>query len=209
MKPTHKELTKTFFTADTHFGHKNILGYTNRPFKDIDEMNEILIQRWNYRISPQDTVYHLGDFCFGNPGEYIHRLNGNIKLIPGSHDTNCIKYFEYQTNMLNGPYRKEQVILHHSSGSFAICEPLCTIQINNQKIVLCHYAMRVWDKSHYNSWHLFAHSHGKLESQGKSMDIGVDTTEFFTPYEFLEIQFMMNHRPNNFNFIDKKDCAEK
>ena len=78
-----------WFTADTHFGHANIIKYCNRPFKDVDEMNEVLINNWNERVVKNDTVFHLGDFCFNKlhrGREISTRLNGNIILIKGNHD---------------------------------------------------------------------------------------------------------------------------
>ena len=82
---------KVFFCSDTHFWHKNILKYepVNRPFKDVFEMNEQMISRWNSVVGPNDLVFHLGDFCFGGQGkvmELVSRLNGKIVLILGNHD---------------------------------------------------------------------------------------------------------------------------
>jgi len=76
-----------FFTSDTHFGHKNILKYCNRPFVNVEEMDEVMIERWNGRIGKNDSVYHLGDFSFSsNPKTYFERLNGKKILIIGNHD---------------------------------------------------------------------------------------------------------------------------
>jgi len=53
-----------WFSADDHFGHGNIIKYCNRPFKDSNDMNSSLIRNWNQRVKPEDTVFHVGDFCF-------------------------------------------------------------------------------------------------------------------------------------------------
>ena len=53
-----------FFTSDTHFGHRNIIEYCNRPFKDVVEMDKILVQKYNYLVQENDIVYFLGDIGF-------------------------------------------------------------------------------------------------------------------------------------------------
>jgi calcineurin-like phosphoesterase family protein len=75
-----------FFTADTHFNHANIIIYCGRPFADVEDMNEILIEKWNSRIGDRDTVYHLGDFAWGEWEPILGRLRGRKILIPGGHD---------------------------------------------------------------------------------------------------------------------------
>ena len=73
-----------YFTSDHHFGHKNIIEYSNRPFDNIDKMDEELIRRWNSKIQPQDNVYHIGDVGLTTPErmkDILDRLNGNIFLI--------------------------------------------------------------------------------------------------------------------------------
>ena len=79
----------TFFTSDTHFNHANIIKFCNRPFKDVEQMNEVMIANWNSVIGKDDTVFHLGDFCLGGAAEWtkiLDRLNGKIYLIMGNHD---------------------------------------------------------------------------------------------------------------------------
>ena len=89
---------KTFIIADTHFGHSNIIKYCNRPFTNVEDMDNQLIKNWNNVVSKNDTVYHLGDFALGNIekiAEYRSKLNGKIFLIMGNHDSyNIKKYYE-------------------------------------------------------------------------------------------------------------------
>lgn len=90
-----------WFSADLHLGHFNIIKYCGRPFKSLDHMNETIIRKWNERVKPNDTVYHVGDFCFKNSkggkrgegvpvkaSEWEKRLNGKIIAIKGNHDKN-------------------------------------------------------------------------------------------------------------------------
>lgn len=132
------------------------------PKKNVDEHDDALIENWNKMIKPHDRVYHLGDFCFCNPRDahqILDRLNGQIFLILGNHDKTA-----------------KQV-----SGRFIWIKDLFGLKVDDsdtergrQEIVLCHYSMRVWNKSHHGAWHCFGHSHGSLPDYNKSFDIGVD-----------------------------------
>lgn len=78
-----------FFTSDTHFGHKNIIKYCNRPFADTDEMDEAIIANWNNIIGDTDTVFHLGDLALGDSSRWdsiLKRLNGYKIFVVGNHD---------------------------------------------------------------------------------------------------------------------------
>lgn len=106
----------TWFTSDTHFGHKNILQYEPeaRPFKSIYEMHEVMIDNWNSVVKCKDVVYHLGDFCFGKQWLAIAaRLNGRKKLVMGNHDTyNSSEYLKY-FDKLYGVVFWERCVLSH------------------------------------------------------------------------------------------------
>lgn len=85
-----------FFISDTHFFHNNIIGYCNRPFSSVDEMNKALISNWNAVVGKHDLVYHLGDFLIGNKGQtsaIVASLNGSIKLIRGNHDNHSNQWY--------------------------------------------------------------------------------------------------------------------
>ena len=154
----------TFFTADTHFGHANIIKHCNRPFSSVEEMDETMIQRWNERVKPGDLVYHLGDFGFhqktAQTQKLLDRLHGNKVLLRGNHDSK-------ETFKAPGWFNI-QTIVELPGKSTKDC------------IVLCHYAMHVWNGSFHGSKHLFGHSHGALTNPSpNSFDIGVDCHDFY------------------------------
>lgn len=105
-----EELNNIFLTSDQHFFHGNIIKYCNRPWnsgkdsngniivtqKDIEEMNEEMIMRWNSVVPNDGIVYHLGDFALGDRNkikEILPRLNGKINLIMGNHDTKSVDFY--------------------------------------------------------------------------------------------------------------------
>lgn len=85
-------MSKIYLTSDVHFNHLNILTYEakTRPFANVDEMNEKIIENWNNTVTAEDTVYVLGDLGMGTLDKLpalVKRLNGKIILIRGNHDT--------------------------------------------------------------------------------------------------------------------------
>jgi len=171
-----------FFTADTHWGHARIVQLCDRrivgsdgelrQFKHVDEMDEVMIQRWNERIGPKDIVYHLGDFNYkSNAGKYFHRLNGAQKfLLVGNHDS--ADTYKQPWSHVYGK-KHEYVALKR--------------QFDGQDVVLAHFAQRVWHSSCHGVWHLYGHSHDKLPPNGLSFDVGVDGHDFY-PWEWSEIK---------------------
>jgi calcineurin-like phosphoesterase family protein len=147
-----------FFTADTHFGHWNIVRYAKRPFASIQEHDEILIKNWNATVASVDSVYFLGDFCFGRPEQAMairRRLNGTIFFIEGNHDRAAFQI----------------------RASFAWYDKVKTVRIGDKEFFLSHYAHRVWNKSHHGAIHCYGHSHASLpdDPNALSMDVGVDS----------------------------------
>ena len=166
----------TFFTADTHFGHENIIRLCKRPFADVSEMNSKLIENWNSKIKPNDLVYHLGDFAMKmKPVDLepiIRKLHGRIILVDGNHDNLLMR-------------------IRAKTSPFIGCYSMLEVTVGAQSIVLCHYAMRTWRHDLRGTWHLYGHSHGGLPPYGKSCDIGVDCWNF-SPVSFEELKVYMD-----------------
>ncbi|WP_240418486.1 phosphoesterase [Paenibacillus periandrae] len=82
-------MSNVYVISDHHFGHKNIIDFESRPFRDADEMTETMIEKWNAVVTKEDKVLHLGDFSFLNKDKtasIVSRLNGYKTLILGNHD---------------------------------------------------------------------------------------------------------------------------
>ena len=121
VKYNEEEAKHIFFTSDTHFDHKNILRFCNRPWETVEEMNQGLIDNWNSVVGPDDIVFHLGDVSFGgntNLTKYVSQLNGHIILVKGNHDKKlqesiCNKLFEYSCQQLRLNIEGYTVVLNH------------------------------------------------------------------------------------------------
>lgn len=158
-----------FFTADNHFCHKNIIKYENRPFNSIEEMNEVMINKWNAKVKKNDDVYILGDFIFSDgstANTIISNLNGRKYLIRGNHDS----------------FLKDNVF---NRSLFEWIKDYYVLKQNNLKFVLFHYPIQVWDCKHHNSIHLYGHVHSNKENHhpllvelGKAYNVGVDVNDF-------------------------------
>lgn len=142
-------------------------------------MNEAIISNYNAVVGPDDIVYHLGDFAFEKDRSRLEwmlgRLNGSKHLIWGNHD-NLLKSVKWKDHFYTAADLRMITVPAESNNGI------------DQEIVMCHYAMRVWNKSHYGSWMLHGHSHGTLPDDPKilSCDVGVDCWNF-TPVSMEQL----------------------
>lgn len=173
-----------FFSSDLHLGHSKIIEHCNRPFTSVDEMDTTLINNWNNKVSKKDIVYFLGDFAFRNAKSvpsYLEYLYGEIHIIWGNHDHKVARKY---ANM------------------FSSCHELLELKIDNQLIVMCHYAMRTWRNSNRGSIHLYGHSHGNLPPTFNSMDVGVDCHNF-SPISLEEVCQKINKNNETISEFNK------
>lgn len=188
---------KVFFSSDQHFWHRNVLRFCQRPFTDIKEMGETLIENWNRVVSPGDIVFTLGDlFWFENTRDIVkilNKLNGEIHIVPGNHDT------EHMFSRVNDP----RITVHDS---------VVTVYLRNwfedspQKpleLYLTHVPAMTWPhRGQPNVYHFFGHIHSgpRCENAMDSdlplwptmYDVGVDNNEY-TPIELGEILKKLNN----------------
>lgn len=154
---------KLFFTADQHFGHKNIIEYCARPFITVEEMNSTLVSAWNKVVTNEDTVYCLGDLFFkANRGLITYvmsKLNGNIVLIKGNHDGELLKWI----NRTNFDIQKHDYL---------------EIKLDGKLAVLSHYPFLTWNQKEKGSIQLHGHCHEKIVSEHPhQINVGVDSTD--------------------------------
>lgn len=163
----------------------------------VARMDKYLIDNINEMVQPDDVLWHLGDFCFGSgfSSNALNKANDNptaqryrslikcknVHLIWGNHDNYSIRNY------------------------FSSASDMHTLRWEGQDMVLCHYALAVWNKSHRGAWHLYGHSHSHAESWldrvmpgRRSMDVGVDNVNSlfgsYRPLSFEEIKKIMSKR---------------
>lgn len=132
-----------YFISDTHFNHSNIIEYCNRPFNDIKEMNDTLINNWNSIVKKDDIVYHLEDFALADEEklkELYSKLNGTIILIRGNHDGKSAKYYEEIgfKGLTNAPIKLDEyklILSHTPVPDTKIPKGYINIHIHNKKLI--------------------------------------------------------------------------
>lgn len=180
LRRTYINKEKLFFISDTHFYHANVMKYANRPFTDVNHMNEEMIKRWNEVVPKDGIVILCGDFGFASASklkEIRDRLNGTIIFIAGNHDNeNNIKY--------KGEYIFDEI---HLMINIAVLDE--DAKGGKQYITCCHYPMESYYNSRYGAWLVYGHHHGTYD---KLYDVGVDNNDFY-PVSYNKLKEIYNN----------------
>jgi len=131
------------FTSDLHLGHANIIKHCNRPFQTVEEMDEFILEKWNAKVKPNDTVYILGDLMFRNkrpPEDYLSRMPGKKHLVVGNHDKAWMKKVD-----LGDWFESVEMMRFMSDGQ--------------RKLTMCHYPMMTWPFANHGGWMVYGHIH--------------------------------------------------
>lgn len=178
---------RTWITSDTHFNHTNICGPKlsrwasgYRNFDSLADMNDQIIDNINSVVMPNDTLFHLGDWGFGNPSYFWGFRNRirckNIHFIIGNHD----EYILDDGNL---------------QSMFSTIKTYDEIRHNGAKVVLFHFPIASWHKIGKGSVHCFGHCHGSFtEDLGRAIDVGVDTNDM-RPYNLDDVVDRLMAKP--------------
>lgn len=142
-----------FFTADTHFNHRNIIRFCQRPFtlEEVEKMNAAMIDSINATVGQKDELWHVGDFGLHLKDDDVRKFLShiyckNVRLILGNHDSS------------------------QAGHRFQHCAQAQVVKWNHQSFYLSHYPLRSW-REHFQ---LHGHEHGTMPSMVGQLDVGVD-----------------------------------
>lgn len=172
-------MSNIWFSADTHFGHKNIIQYCDRPYDSVEEMDRDLIANWNDLVRAEDEVYFLGDFSldFRRVKQVVPLLNGKIHLVAGNHDL-C-----HSSNNNARAYA-----LRYIQAGFCDVTETTTLEIAGEEVLCCHMPYfhpadtdrRFPEHKPDNNggWLLHGHVHQRWQVKGKQINVGVDVWDY-------------------------------
>lgn len=179
-----------FFTSDLHFGHANIIEYSDRPFANVDEMNVALIENWNSVVNDDDVVYVLGDVALGRIQDTLplcSLLRGTKILFPGNHD----RCWGGHRKGVAGWTEK-----YHDVGGFVVVGGQSEMHVGGQVVNLSHFPYEgdSHDEDRFQQhrpvddgrWLLHGHVHEKWQVRGRQINVGVDVWDYRpVPYATL------------------------
>lgn len=180
----------TWYTADNHFGHANIIALCDRPFRDVDEMNGAMIERWNAVVAPTDDVWVLGDFSLTPKVLWpVRRLNGRKTLVAGNHDACWQRHRRYRKAVdlyreagFAGVVASGIVNVHRLPGGIVV--RMAHLPYHGDSQAEDRYAD--WRPADDGLPLLCGHVHDKWKTREKMINVGVDVRDF-TPVSEHEI----------------------
>ena len=193
-----------FFTSDLHFGHANIIRYSGRPFRDVDDMNAALVDRWNAVVGVDDTVWVLGDVALGKIADtlpLVGLLHGRKVLIAGNHDRCWAGH--------SAKHRPERWVVRYLDAGFsAVSQGTVETMVGGRRVLVSHfpYTGDSHDSDRYASHRptddgsvlLHGHVHEKWRTNGRQINVGVDVWDYAPVPETTLVSLIENH--------PKSDC---
>lgn len=158
-----------YWASDIHYNHFNAIHHANRPFKTVEEMDEYILETLRTTLTPSDILFTLGDIFWKCDYEKIKKFVDCIPcpwyFILGNHDNENILKFEPLAKKLKKVGDIFDVNLRDEKEEY--------------NIIMSHYPIESWPRSHYGSVHLHGHNHGGKDEENEEkgwlrMDVGFD-----------------------------------
>lgn len=169
-------MANIWLTSDLHLGHKNIIDFCDRPFLDVEDMNETIIELWNNQVQREDIVYILGDLVMGRIDEtlpMVRRLCGHKHLWMGNHD----RCHPIVGNLRSIADWKTRYADEGGIESFSLTSMM-------QGFLFCHFPymgdshdldrFSAWRPEDKGEWQIHGHVHDAWLQRGRMINVGID-----------------------------------
>lgn len=158
-------MAELWLYADPHYGHDAIRRHCYRPFASLKDMDEALLSRYNDMVKPRDKVIFLGDFAFKDHAKYLAKLPGHKVFVFGNHDRMSMDALRSFSDVIGARH----------------CPGVIEMHIGAYHVTGSHFPMLSWNASHFGSWHVHGHCHGRMPEPDDVLrcDVGVDIWDFY------------------------------
>jgi calcineurin-like phosphoesterase family protein len=199
------------FTADTHIRHANRAldrGYSPETHGDdwVEEHDNEIMEECCRKQKQTDVLIHVGDVAWGRWEKVeplLKRIKGKKILVVGNHDADLLKRGRDLWDEIHYLYTLKNPLGRASRVHPDPSKP--------PMVVLCHYPMASWERSHYGAWHLHGHSHGKMPPIPGRLDVGWDVHRKLLEWPDLIELFKAGspHAPRLFaqEAVEEEACA--
>ncbi len=177
-----------WYTADTHFGHENVIKFCDRPFSSVEEMDAVLIANMCDRVCEDDDLWIVGDFAFGVRSKDAGYLQAIFDQLPGARKHLIVGNHDSELT-LNLPWDTASSLVELRDG------PL------KQSNTLCHYPLITWNHARRGALQMFGHVHNNWLGSRNSVNLGVDVWDF-APVQFDDVAARAKDLPKNLHWHD-------
>lgn len=177
-----------WYTADTHFGHENVMKFCDRPFASVEEMDATLLTNLTDRVGQEDDLWIIGDFAYGPKSEDAGYLLSIFEQLPGA-----------RKHLIVGNHDREPTL----KLPWDTIAPLVELRDGplKQANTLCHYPMITWNHARRSALQLFGHVHNNWLGSRNSINLGVDVWDF-APVQYSDVAARASKLPENLHWKD-------
>ncbi len=184
-----------WYTADTHFGHENIIKFCDRPFRSANHMDAVLMQNLWTMVGPKDALWIVGDFAFGQKAKDREWLTSLFFKLPGAEKHLIVGNHDLEPTLAL-PWDSISHMAEVKDGP------------DSQMHTLCHYPMITWNRARRGALQIFGHVHKNWKGSNNSVNAGVDVWDYM-PVRFEDLARRAKSLPQNKHWADVEHNARE